>query len=78
MFTVGVTVDVPVTVTPVPPSTFVTVPAAESVPVTVSVLPLLVTPTVPAPVIITSSLVPSEPASLTPAVPFNAPTPDRS
>ncbi len=65
------------TVIPVPAITSVTVPSAESVPVTVSVLPLLVTPTVPAPVIITSLLVPSEPASLTPADPFAAPTPDR-
>ena len=78
MLTVGVTVADPEIVIPVPPDTEVTVPAAESVPVTVSVFPLLVTPTVPAPTINTSSLLPSDPANLTPADPFVEPTPDKS
>jgi len=78
MFTVGVSVVFPVTLIPVPEDTSVTVPSNSSFDVTVSVLPDLVTVVVPAPTINTSSLVPSDPTSLTPAVPFVEPTPDKS
>ena len=62
----------------IPASTLVTVPVNWSLDVTVNVLPLLVTKVVPEPTINTSSFVASEPASLTPAVPFVDPTPSRS
>ena len=77
-FKVGLTVEVPLCVIPVPAVTEVTVPSNWSFDVTVNVLPDLVTEDVPAPTINTLSRVPSEPSSCTPAVPFVEPTPNNS